>query len=110
MAEENLSLYFLISQNKFLRRDIYNNEKKNFELNFKKSRFGTTKIAKYRIEEKATDPNPSTCMSLEINHTTNIANLLNISVHSFCNITNMDEIMSLMDSLLKKIKWKVKLP
>ena len=57
------------------------------------------------IEQSATDPDPSTCMSLELNHTTNMAMLLNISVHSFCNISNMDELMSLMNELLIKVKW-----
>jgi len=104
--EEHLSLYFLITENRFLRgRTVYNNETSFMEKN-QKARFGTVKKARYEIEQTATDPNPSTCMKIEINHTNNEASLDNISVHSFCNVENMDELMQLFDALLKKEKWK----
>ena len=104
--EENRTMYFLITENRFLRRrTVYNNETSYMEKN-QKARFGTVKKARYEIEQTATDPNPSTCMMVELNHTNHVANLNNISVHSFCNIENMDELMQLFDVLLKKEKWK----
>ena len=100
--EENRTLYFLITENRFLRiNTAYNIEEK-----YQKVRFRTVKKARYEIEQTSTDPNPSTCMSVEINHTNQEASLKNISVHSFCNIQNMDELMQLFDALLTKEKWK----
>ena len=100
--EENRTLYFLITENRFLRiNTAYNIEEK-----YQKVRFRTVKKARYEIEQTSTDPNPSTCMSVEINHTNQEASLKNISVHSFCNVENMDELMQLFDALLTKEKWK----
>ncbi len=100
MPEEEMSLIFLITQNRFLRRHNY-----RIDESTDSPRFGTAKIAQYTIDQQSTDPNPSTCMCIGLNHTNNIATLLNISVHSFCKIKNMDEIMNLMDEFLKKVKW-----
>ena len=106
MPEAERTMLFLITNNRFLRRRTVKNNPKNFLARNMHARFGTAKHAVYEIEQAATDPNPSTCMSMELNHTTQKADLINISVHPFCNLKNMDEIMALMDALLKKIKWK----
>lgn len=106
--EEFISLYFLITQNRFLRQTTMYNNPTSFMEKKQKARFGTVKKARYNIEQTATDPDPSTCMKIEINHTNIEASLDNISVHSFCNVENMDELMQLFDALLKKEKWKGK--
>lgn len=103
--EENRTFYFLITENRFLRRRTVSNPTSFMEKN-QKARFGTVKKARYEIEQTATDPNPSTCMMVEINHTNKEASLNNISVHPFCNVENMDELMHLFDALLKKEKWE----
>jgi hypothetical protein len=104
--EENKTFYFLITENRFLRKRTNDHFPNSFMEKHQKARFGTVKKARYEIEQTATDPNPSTCMMVEMNHTNHEASLNNISVHSFCNIENMDEIMQLFDTLLKKEKWK----
>ena len=106
--EEHLSLYFLITENRFLRRRTVYDTSTSFKEKKQKARFGTVKKARYEIEQTATDPNPSTCMMVKLNHTDKEARLNNISVHSFCNVENMDELMQLFDALLKKEKWKGK--
>ena len=112
-AEADVSMFYLITKNRFLRRitttkkqkegDAKSFMRKNFTL-----RFGQAKHTVLEVNQSSTDPDPSTCMSLELNHTTKEAHLINISAHSFCNLSNMDEIMALMDALLKKVNWKHK--
>jgi len=104
MPEETISLFFLITENRFLRKDNNMDTTSYLALN-QSARFGTAKMAKYRIEQQSTDPSPSTCMSLELNYTNKMAHLLNISIHPFCTLKNMNELMSLMDALLVKVKW-----
>ena len=104
--EENRTFYFLITENRFLRKKTVVHIPTSLMKKNRKVRFGTIKSARYEIEQTATDPNPSTCMMVEINHTDKEAWLQNISVHPFCNVENMDELMQLFDALLKKEKWE----
>jgi hypothetical protein len=112
-AEADVSMFYLITKNRFLRRITMTKKQKAYD---KKSfmrknlslRFGDAKHTVLEVNQSSTNPNPSTCMSLELNHTTKEALLINISVHSFCNLDKMDEIMALMDALLKKVDWKHK--
>ena len=113
-AEADVSMFYLITKNRFLRRITMTKKQKEGEkkkATFRKNltlRFGPAKHTVLEVNQSSTDPDPSTCMSLELNHTTKEALLINISVHSFCNLGNMDEIMALMDALLKKVGWKHK--
>jgi len=106
MPEEDISMFFLITKNRFLRKRTVKNDDSNYLGRNMHARFGTAKKVAYDIEQEATNPSPSTCMSMELNHTTQTGYLLNISVHDFCNLVNMDEVMTLMDALLKKVDWK----
>ena len=47
-------------------------------------------------------------MSVHIDHTAQLAALNNISVHPFCAVESMDELMRLFDALLARIQWKGK--
>jgi hypothetical protein len=106
--QQERTFLYLITENRFLRRDktLYKKDKTNLKNH--KAVFTTVKFAPYEIEQTATDPDPSTCIMVELNHTNHVANLNNISVHSFCNIENMDELMRVIETLLKKVKWNGK--
>jgi hypothetical protein len=112
-AEADVSMFYLITKNRFLRRITQTKrqkayDKKSFMRKNLSLRFGPAKHTVLEVNQSSTDPDPSTCMSVDVNHTTKEALFINISVHSFCNLGNMDEIMALMDALLKKIRWKHK--
>jgi hypothetical protein len=113
MEEAEISMFYLITKNRFLRQIIYTKRQKAYEAKsfMRKNltlRFGPAKHTVMEVNQSSTDPDPSTCMSLQLNHTKKEAHLINISVHSFCSLGNMDEIMALMDALLKTVNWKHK--
>ena len=109
--KQQISMVYLITNNRFLRRiKVTKSQKKIFKLISKGSgtRFGTKKYSKYKIKQKSFHRDPSTCISLELNHSTKEGDLMNVSVLPFCNIANMREAMVLVDTVLKKMKWKGK--
>jgi hypothetical protein len=109
--KQDISMVYLITNNRFLRRiKVTESQKKLFKFLSKKShsRFGTKKHSIFNIEHKYFHRDPSTCISLELNHSTKEGDLWNVAALPFCNIANMREAMVLVDAVLKKMKWKGK--
>jgi hypothetical protein len=106
---ETISKFFLVTQNRFLRRDrTKKTDPRSYMRRRLLARHGTVKTTKYEIEQQSTHPSPSTCIHLDVNYTNKTATIVNLSVHTFCHIKNMDELIAITEALLKKIKWKGK--
>lgn len=104
--KESISRFFLITNNKFLRKiNRQKDDPTSFMVRRTIARHGKKKHVNVEVEQTATHPSPSTCVSVELNHTTKTATIANISVHSFCHLENMSDLMGLIDALLRKVKW-----
>lgn len=96
--------FFLITDNHFLRKNE-SADRTSYMARRAAARFGAKPRATVEVEQRATHPSPSTCIHVELNHATKTAKIVNISVHSFCRMDNMDDLMGVVDALLRKVKW-----